>query len=116
MYPTLFRIGNFDVTTFGVMVAIGALVGLWIFGRELARSGLPASAGDAALAGVFGGLVGAKLLWVAEHAGQEPFRDLLFSRGGISWFGGLLGGVGSGLAYVRAKRWSIVPVLAAATP
>ena len=90
MYPTFFRIGNFDVTRFGVMVAIGALVGLWVFGRELARSGLPASASDAAMAGVFGGLLGAKLLWVAEHLGEEPFRDLLFSRGGMSWFGGCL--------------------------
>ena len=96
MYPTFFRIGNFDVTSFGVMVAIGALVGLWVFGRELARSGLPASATDAAMAGVFGGLVGAKLLWVAEHVGEERLRDLLLSRGGMSWFGGLLGGVGGG--------------------
>ena len=37
MYPTLFRIGNFEVTTFGVMVATGALVGLWIFGRMARR-------------------------------------------------------------------------------
>jgi len=111
MYPTLFRIGNFDVTTFGVMVATGALVGLWIFGRELARSGLPASAADAAMAGVFGGLVGAKLLWVAEHVGQEPFRDLLFSRGGMSWFGGLVGGVGTALIVMKWQRLPLVATL-----
>ena len=116
MYPTLFRIGNFDVTTFGVMVATGALVGLWIFGRELTRSGLPASAADAAMAGVFGGLAGAKLLWVAEHAGQEPFRDLLFSRGGMSWFGGLIGGVGIAVIVMKWQRLPFVPTLAAATP
>ena len=70
MYPTLFRIGDFEVTTFGVMVAIGALVGLWIFGRELARSGLPASASDAAMAGVFGGLLGACLLYTSDAADE----------------------------------------------
>lgn len=116
MYPTIFRIGSFDITSFGVLVAIGALVGLWVFGRELARSGLPASAGDAAMAGVFGGLLGAKLLWVAEHLGEEPFRDLLFSRGGMSWFGGLLGGVGTALIVMRRQRLPIVATLAAATP
>ena len=116
MYPTFFRIGNFDVTSFGVMVAIGALVGLWVFGRELARSGLPASATDAAMAGVFGGLVGAKLLWVAEHVGEERLRDLLLSRGGMSWFGGLVGGVGVALIVMWRQRLPIVATLAAATP
>jgi len=116
MYPTFFRIGNFDITSFGVLVAIGALVGLWVFGRELKRSGLPASAGDAAMAGVFGGLLGAKLLWVAEHLGDEPFRDLLFSRGGMSWFGGLAGGVGTALVVMWRQRMPIIPTLAAATP
>jgi phosphatidylglycerol:prolipoprotein diacylglycerol transferase len=116
MYPTFFRVGSFEVTSFGVMVAIGALVGLWVFGRELARSGLPASAADAAMAGVFGGLVGAKLLWVAEHLGEEPFRALLFSRGGMSWFGGLVGGVGTALIVMWRLRLPIVPTLAAATP
>ena len=116
MYPTFFHIGNFEVTSFGVMVAVGALVGLWVFGRELARSGLPASASDSAMAGVFGGLVGAKLLWVAEHLGDEPFRDLLLSRGGMSWFGGLVGGVGTALIVMRRRRLPIVVTLAAATP
>ena len=116
MYPTIFRIGNFDVTSFGVMVATGALVGLWVFGRELARSGLPASASDAAMAGVFGGLIGAKLLWVVEHLGEEPFRELLFSRGGMSWFGGFAGGVGTALIVMRRQRLPIVATLAASTP
>src|SRR4029079_17943127 len=116
MYPTFFRVGSFEVTSFGVMVAVGALVGLWVFGRELARSGLPAGGTDAAMAGVFGGLFGAKLLWVAEHLGEEPFRDLLFSRGGMSWFGGLLGGVGPAVIVIKWQRLPLVPTLAAATP
>lgn len=116
MYPTLFRIGDFEVTSFGVLVAVGALVGLWMFGRELARSGLPADAADAAVAGVIGGLAGAKILWTIEFMGEQPVTELLFSRGGLSWFGGLLGGVGTGLWMLRRKRVPIVPVLAAATP
>jgi phosphatidylglycerol:prolipoprotein diacylglycerol transferase len=116
MYPTFFRVGSFEVTSFGVMVALGALIGLWVFGRELARSGLPASAGDAAMAGVFGGLLGAKMLWVAEHLGQEPFRDLILSRGGMSWFGGLVGGIVTALLVMGRMRLPIVPTLAASTP
>jgi phosphatidylglycerol:prolipoprotein diacylglycerol transferase len=117
MYPTLFRIGEFEVTTFGVMVAIGALVGLWVFQRELARRGLPENGVDAAVGGVLGGLAGAKLLWTIEFSGQgEPLADLLFSRGGLSWFGGLLGGVAVGSWMLRRRRIPWIAGLAAAAP
>ena len=116
MYPVLFRIGSFEITSFGVLVAVAALVGIWLFGRELARSGLPRDTVDAAMFGVSGGLVGAKLLWTVEFLGDQPVRDLLFSRGGLSWFGGLIGGVGTGLWILRRRRVPIVRALAAATP
>ena len=116
MYPVLFRIGDFEITSFGVLVAVGALVGIWIFGRELKRGGLPNDGVDTAVAGVLGGLIGAKLLWTLEFSGEAPITDLLFSRGGLSWFGGLIGGVGTGLWMLRRRRVPVVRALAAATP
>lgn len=116
MYPILFRFGSFEVTTFGVLVALGALTGLWVFGRELRRSRLSPEGVDAALIGVLGGLAGAKLIWALEFRGDAPFLSLLFSRAGLSWFGGFLGGVGSGLWALRRRRIPILPALAAATP
>jgi prolipoprotein diacylglyceryltransferase len=111
MYPVLFRIGDFEVTSFGVLVAIGALVGLWMFRRELRLSGLPDEGVDAAVAGMIGGLAGAKLLWVLEHLREESVGDLLLSRGGMSWFGGFAGGVLAGLMVMhrnvspKCKSW-----------
>jgi phosphatidylglycerol:prolipoprotein diacylglycerol transferase len=116
MFPVLFRIGGFEVTSFGVMVALGALVGLYVFRNELRRRGLPDAATDAAIAGLFGGLAGAKLLYVAEHASTQPVWSLLTDRGGMSWFGGFIGGLLAGFVTIRVKRWPLVPVLAAATP
>jgi prolipoprotein diacylglyceryltransferase len=112
----IFRIGAFEVTSFGVLVGAAALVGMRVFGRELARGGLPHAAVDAAIAGVIGGLIGAKLLWTLEFSGEQPVADLLFSRGGLSWFGGLLGGVGTGLWVLRRRGISLVPALAAVSP
>ncbi len=69
------------------------------------------------MAGIFGGLAGAKLIWAIEHAnGQEPFLDLLLSRGGLSWFGGFAGGLVAGVLMLRWRRVPVLPVLAAATP
>src|SRR4051812_43822970 len=109
MYPVLFRFGGFEITSFGVMVAVGALVGLWLLRRELERSALPVAALDAALAGVIGGMVGAKLLWVFEHRAEAPVLNLLLSRGGMSWFGGFGGGLVAGLAVMQ---WRHLPKLA----
>jgi phosphatidylglycerol---prolipoprotein diacylglyceryl transferase len=116
MYPVLFRIGTFEVTSFGLMVAVAALVGVWLFSRELQLSGLPTDAADAGIIGVLGGLAGAKLLWTLEHSAEAPLTDLLFARGGLSWYGGLIGGVGAGLVYIIVRGWPIVATLAAATP
>lgn len=72
MYPVLFRIGSVEITSFGALVATGAVVGLWLFRRELNRAGLPQNATDAGFAGIFGGLVGAKVWWTIEFFGTAP--------------------------------------------
>src|SRR5579872_5865755 len=102
--------------SFGVMVAIGALVGIWLFGRELRIAGLPRDAVNAAIYGVLAGILGAKLLFVFEHLGEDTLLSLFANRGGLSWFGGLFGGIGTAFAYFRWHRWRIIPILSAATP
>jgi phosphatidylglycerol---prolipoprotein diacylglyceryl transferase len=116
MYPVLFRIGNFELTSFGVLVAAGALVGLALFRRELNFAGLPETAVDTAIAGLIGGMVGAKLLWTVEHYGEEPLTSLLFSRGGLSWFGGFAGGLLAGVVVMWRRAMPVIPILSAATP
>ena len=116
MYPVIGRIGDFEITSFGLMVALGFLAGLWVFRRELRGRGLPESLENAALIGAAGGLAGAKLVWVIEFSGTAPFTSLLFSRAGLSWYGGFIGGVGAGIAAIRYMRGPLVPVLASAAP
>ena len=98
------------------MVALGALVGLLVFRNELRRAGLPDTAVDAAVYGLVGGLIGAKLLYVFEHLHESGFWALALDRGGMSWFGGFVGGVLAGLSMIRLKRWPTMAVLAAAAP
>jgi phosphatidylglycerol:prolipoprotein diacylglycerol transferase len=116
VYPVILRIGTFEVTSFGVMVAIAALVALNVFARELRHRGLPDDAVNAAVGGVLGGLAGAKLIWSIEFAGTAPFTDLLFSRGGLSWFGGFAGGLTVGLWLLHRYRVPLITGLAAASP
>jgi phosphatidylglycerol:prolipoprotein diacylglycerol transferase len=99
-----------------VAVAVGAFVGLWLLRREARLAGLPDAIVDVGLAGVIGGLAGAKLLWTFEHAGEEPFLSLLTARGGMSWFGGFAGGLAAGLWMMWRARLRPLAVLAAAAP
>ena len=41
MYPELFRIGNFPITTYGIFLAVGMLLALFVASRLAARDGLP---------------------------------------------------------------------------
>lgn len=116
MYPVIARIGDFEITSFGLLVAIGILCGLWLFRHELAARGLPPHIENAALAGALGGLIGAKLFWTLENVGREPLAGLLLSRAGLSWFGGLFGGLASGIGTMLFMRWPLIPSLSAAAP
>src|SRR4029450_8819736 len=44
------------------------------------------------------------------------FLALFLDRGGMSWFGGFVGGIVAGYAAPPWKKWPLGPVLAAAPP
>ncbi|MCP4004007.1 MAG: prolipoprotein diacylglyceryl transferase [bacterium] len=114
MYPTIIEIGWFQVSSFGVMVALGFLVGGWIAARAFEEMGLGGeNAWNVLTWCVIGGLLGSKLWYVGENLARHSdavFSELLFSRGGLTWYGGLLGGAIGGLF----QAWRLeIPLVAA---
>jgi phosphatidylglycerol:prolipoprotein diacylglycerol transferase len=89
MFPTLVKIGNFEITTFGLMMFLAFVVGGWVMAKQFKRYGLdPELASSLVVYGAIGGIVGAKVYYAIL------FRDwqLLFERAGLVWYGGLIGG------------------------
>lgn len=89
MWPTLIKIGNFEVTTFGLMMFLSFIIGGWVLARQFRRYGLSEElASSVVVAAALGGIVGAKVYYAIL------FRDwhLLFDRAGLVWYGGLIGG------------------------
>lgn len=112
MYPDLFTIPgtHFTITTFGVMMAVGFLTGYAITRHRMEELGLDADAAPNILFWMMlGGVLGSKLYFVIDVSLREgiPFFELLFSRGGITWYGGLIGGA---LATIIGCRRNKVPV------
>lgn len=107
MYPILFRIGNFDVTTFGLMMFLSFLSAAWLLGKQLERYGFKRDIAWDVLAWVaIGGILGAKFYYLALHWQDlvaDPVGELT-SRGGLVWYGGLMGGVLAYYLQVRAKK------------
>ena len=92
MYPELFRIGSFPVTTYGIFLALGMLLALFVASRLGARDGLSKDKiYDLGLWTLVGGLVGSKILMILVEPDVQIFT-LDFLRSGGVFYGGLIGG------------------------
>jgi len=92
MYPELFRIGSFPVNTYGVLLAVGMLLALFVAARLAVRDGLPRERiYDLGLWTLIGGLLGSKILMLLVEDNVQVL-SLDFLRSGGVYYGGLLGG------------------------
>jgi len=117
VYPFNIHLGPVEITGYGIMMMVGFLMGGWLIGLELKRRGLNQDyAADFIIAALIGGVLGAKLWYVAltQDAGA------LLSRGGLVWYGGFIGGalavVFNGWRLKVPARWTMqvaAPALAA---
>jgi phosphatidylglycerol---prolipoprotein diacylglyceryl transferase len=120
MFPVLLKAGPFTLYTFGVMVILGAFAGLSV-GRRLARAkGLrPELIDDLGYTGLFSGVVGARLLFIAlnwqKYAGNAG-EMLSFWRGGLSFHGGLALAILAVYVHLRLVRQAVAPVADIAAP
>ena len=101
--PAIGRIGGFLLTWHGIFTAIGILAGVQLALRLAKITGYDYDDAYAiALVGVPCGIVGARLLFVAEawdYYGANPGDIVRITEGGISIWGAILGGVGGSLAF-----------------
>lgn len=92
MYPELFRIGDFPVTSYGLWLAVGMLLALFVASRLAANDGLLRERiYDLGLWTLIGGLVGSKILMFFVEDNVQIF-SLDFLRSGGVYYGGLIGG------------------------
>lgn len=111
MIPVILRLGPITIYSYGLMMAIGFIVGDFILTRECRRRGITTDfANGVVVWGAIGGIVGARIYdifdnWQA-YAGN-PW-SMVFSGAGFVWYGGFIGGL---TATIIVSRFYQVPIL-----
>lgn len=109
MFPVLFSIGTFSITSFGLLLALGFLFGVFLVWRLARAWDLDSEKVlDLTLLTFVGGLIGARIYFVLETPRFEFSilnLILIHKYPGFSFWGGLLGGW---LAlFIFSKRFKI---------
>jgi phosphatidylglycerol:prolipoprotein diacylglycerol transferase len=125
MYPILFTIPglNFPIRSFGLMLALGFLLGSWLLGKLAARfgddpRGDPERYSKITVWILVGVVLGARLMYVTveslqgSEVGQsfihKPWKIFYVWEGGLVMYGGLFGAIALGM--LSAKREKVRPI------
>ena len=115
------KIGPLELRAYGLLIAVGVFVAVWIWGKRLAKAGIGGSdqATSVALWAVPAGVIGARLYHVAtewDRFSDSPGDIIKIWEGGLGIPGGMLAGIVIGAFAIRRQSMPVGLALWAAAP
>lgn len=116
-----FQFGSLTVTWYGLLVALGFYLGGWTAARRAPRAGIHADRIWELLPWIIlGAVAGARALYVASYwrrdfADQPWWEVFAVWRGGLVFYGGLIGAALATMVWARVKAvplWTLADLLA----
>ena len=112
-------IGPIPIRMYGLMIGIGFLVAIWLAARRAKKEGVdPERIMDMGVYLLLAAIVGSRLFYVLVNL-QEFQRNWLdvfaIWKGGLVFYGGLIGAVVTGIGYIRKYRlplWRTADIVA----
>jgi phosphatidylglycerol:prolipoprotein diacylglycerol transferase len=110
-WPVLdrFRFGDaFAISPHGLGIAIGFMVGAWLFTKLAVRRGVPVEAANSVVFwSLIGAVVGSRAAYVVAHASEfaSPLEWFAIWRGGISLLGGIAGATIANAVNIKRQRY-----------
>lgn len=118
----LISFGPFTLYFFGLMIAVGAIVGTMFFLRQAKKRGLNDKLLlDISLYSLIGGIIGARIIFVLVYNPayyfSDPIKIFFVHQGGLSIHGGLIGGLLVGYILLKKHKipvWETLDIVAPA--
>lgn len=125
MHRIIIDLGRFEIASYGLMVAIGMLIGVWIAAMRAKKLGEPPTLIlDLTVWVVISGIIGARFFYVfiegwkeviSRPIGETLIYFLKIRQGGLSFLGAIAFGVPVGLTYLwkkNANLWKVSDIMA----
>lgn len=119
MHPVLFHMGRLTIYSYGFMIALGIVVGLFLARRQAAREGIdPNQIVDITFYVLVAALIGSRLLFVLLNFGEyadDPVKILKIWEGGLVFYGGFLLAAVIGIWYIKRfglPLWQVADIFA----
>lgn len=115
------QLGPLSIYWYGVIIAAGAYLGLWLAVRETERLGLKKDLMiDAVVIAIPVAIISARIYYVIfeweRYAGSSLLNIFAIWEGGIAIHGALIGSVITAIVYARVKKISVWMLLDIAAP
>src|SRR5512135_1750305 len=111
--PVFLRLGALEFRWYGLMYIIGFVAAFFVVNAEVKRRGIPLTRDDVAdmifavaLGVILGGRTGYVLFYNLSEYVAHPLKIFAVWEGGMSFHGGLIGGILGGLWFARKKQLS----------
>lgn len=126
MHPVIFKIFSFPIHSYGLMLALSFLFGIWFSGWRAKKRGLnPDIISDMGFWVILSAIAGSRLYYVVLHFEEfkgnllsiiNPFQGDTVGIGGLVMLGGYIGAVVAAVVFFKVKKLKFLPYADVVSP
>lgn len=115
MYPVIFKFGFIQIYSYGLMLVFAFWIFVFLLTRQAPALNVPNDFfWNLSLVILSAGIIGARLAYIALNLRfflDNPHEVFMLWHGGLVWYGAFLGGLFSGIIYLKRRKMPILRTL-----